>query len=328
MHPPSLLCMSWLFGLGIVAVRAEVAEFGACYNPASKALSCDFNSSFCRPECVKWNSGSQAVASNCEEWGPTLTWKKPSEVAAMGESCSCRETHVGSCYPLRCNGNRCAKCIPGHWNGTQTCPPPEYGQGGWVSHFKAGYAFSGGLDAGGNQIFTYCMCHNDRRGGPTQFGICRAKSGIKYRCSLDAGHCEIDERFITPHEAFTDHDILCASYDVEVGACKDAAGNHKCAVDLDSCDSGSTYMTAIQANAAGLICRLDSPDPDPQTTPAPAPPAKKAKKRYSHRARVTLDVTKAQWTAKQTEWEVFSLSFIHLFTRKCEHARNHGNTDA
>ena len=99
MHPPSLLCMSWLFGLGIVAVRAEVAEFGACYNPASKALSCDFNSSFCRPECVKWNSGSQAVASNCEEWGPTLTWKKPSEVAAMGESCSCRETHVGSCYP-------------------------------------------------------------------------------------------------------------------------------------------------------------------------------------------------------------------------------------
>ena len=131
-----------------------------------------------------------------------------------------------------------------------------------MSHFKAGYAFSGGLDAGGNQIFTYCMCHNDRRGGPTQFGICRAKSGIKYRCSLDAGHCEIDERFITPHEAFTDHDILCASYDVEVGACKDAAGNHKCAVDLDSCDSGSTYMTAIQANAAGLICRLDSPDPD------------------------------------------------------------------
>ena len=110
MHPPSLLFMSWLFGLGIVAVRAEVAEFGACYNPTSKALSCDFNSSFCRPECVKWNSGSQAVASNCEEWGPTLTWKKPSEVAAMGESCSCRETHVGSCYPLLCNGNRCAKC--------------------------------------------------------------------------------------------------------------------------------------------------------------------------------------------------------------------------
>ena len=304
-----LLALAWLFSFGIVTVHAEVADFGACYNPASKALSCDFNSSFCRADCVKWkNSATQTNPSNCEEWGPLHVWKKPSELAAIGESCSCRDTHVGSCYPLLCDGNRCAKCIPGHWNGTQTCPPAEMGQGGFVSHFRAGYGFSSGLDAGGNPVFSYCMCHANRKDGPTQFGIC--KKDITSRCALDPGHCDIGETFITPHEAFVNHNILCASYDVGVGACKDSAGNHKCAVDADSCDSGSTYMTTTETSVAGLFCRLDAaPSLVPQTTPPPGGggggggDSKETSVAYVHRGRVTLDVTMAQWN-NHKDWEV------------------------
>ena len=77
------------------------AVFGACYDPQSNALTCNFNKTFC--EDIRRCVVAGAPGEPCRQMGPVLEWKTPLELAGMSPpiSCTCEKTHVGSCYTVQ-----------------------------------------------------------------------------------------------------------------------------------------------------------------------------------------------------------------------------------
>lgn len=233
----------------------NLAVFGACYNPHSNALTCNFNASFCDEarECLVPDSEGGCNPAKGGQLGPRLEWKTPTQLAAMTPpvSCSCEKTHVGSCYTVRTDHVATCHLHPDH------CPAETI----WI---VSGYRF--GAHSKNPADGTYCKCHDNRGVTETQFGVC--KKSITSRCSVDAGHCEAGEEWMDPQDALQKYGIACPSYNVEVGACKAQDGTTTCVVDADSCNIGDTWLPVSQANAEGLDCKLDAVGLEP-TPPAP-----------------------------------------------------------
>ena len=104
-------------------------EFGGCYDAFTNSVRCAFNSTYCAGDEI---------------------WKTPAGVAALGDSCGCDGTPVGSCYDYV--ATHIATC---HAHRNQ-CPDDH----SWTG---AGYQFADGSE---------CLCTLNRNAGETWYGAC------------------------------------------------------------------------------------------------------------------------------------------------------------
>jgi hypothetical protein len=264
-------CWVLLALIGATTAAADVAVFGACYEPTNKNVRCTFGSHWCNTAKAAYtNSYGTKVAAVLAE-----TWKTPSELDTMpgGNGCSCATTEIGGCYwdfDTDIHAITCSVLDGGNPSGAPDgaeCDnhASEIGPG-WDSNVGS----VGPLDK--------CLCTQGPRptkknpGSWTHHGFCAlTKDNSSPRCSFSKFDCEKDETFYDNFDAVEDHSIDCFSYQVHTGGCLNNNDNSiMCAVGADSCATSQTWISPRDVSQKyNGKCRGSVAPPAPTAAPTP-----------------------------------------------------------
>jgi hypothetical protein len=258
MIPPATSMAFFAFVLlpsyGAYYASAEVVKFGACMNEPTGQYRCARNSTYC---------------DDAELW--QAPWQLDDVQGRI--VCGCQDAHVGACFPSHGHLSVCRA-------EAAACPSGE-GFSDLARFYNDGKT---------------CMCHGLGEHPysdivlefeETKYGACVIDASTT-RCVMHSYMCEAGQSWLPPDILSTRRSEECFCHEVRTGACSHPLGSI-CAVDADSCQEDSTFLSPAETVAQGLDCRLcapadvqltqaggvdqDAPAPTPTLGNPPTPPS-------------------------------------------------------
>jgi len=263
-----------LLSLILQASLAEMnfAQYGSCVNQTlfessggASGYHCHFTSDVCLDGEV---------------------WFTPAKTDANFISCTCDHDYndnvfVQACYSMVTHAVSCAADVA-------SCPEGAFMMGSrYNSHQTVNELCRDGVSAYGHgspeSCGKQCTCNYDYRSrsdpvevGSTSYGKCYSpKTNLQF-CAAKESVCAMDEEYRSPHHAtFTGPECNCDR--THTGACvtMPSIGEYQfghCAVAVDSCNDGESFLTATALKTSGLAndCRLcENTWDSPTVSPAP-----------------------------------------------------------
>jgi len=223
--------------------RAEVAVYGACFNPnpseGENAYHCHFDST----ECIEGEE-----------------WLNPMETKAKGYKCTCDadyndNVYIAACYSMVTHQVSCApdnsQCessdmILGTRLNSDNIVSDECGPGD--------SPYDNGTVSCGKQ----CKCNFHYAQGAkveletSLYGRCyKPNDKVNSYCAVKKATCSPGESYSGPYDKFADSRPKCTCEKTKTGACMKQNGDFShCAIAADSCATDQTYLKVAELKAA------------------------------------------------------------------------------
>jgi len=238
----------------------------------NREFHCHFDSTFCL-DGEEWLN-TDAVAR--EGLGP-CTCDEDYNDNVFSHGCYDMATHTVVCSA---NANQCPHGSFDMGSRYNSDHSVDDGCGDGDSAYADPDIFTGKTDSCGKQ----CTCNFQYQSrdttviiGTTQYGMCFNNAASSYYCALKEEDCDSSsEVYYNPHsDTMSGTDCNCD--DVHLGGCMDGTTFSHCAVAIDNCNAGQTYLAPLKLRETvpGVDCRLcrNTWDEDPSTAPSSSPVA-------------------------------------------------------